>query len=36
MAALTNYTENNIINALFRTAAFIKPTTLYVGVISPW
>ena len=34
MAALTNYTENNLINALFRTAAFIKPTTLYVGLIT--
>lgn len=34
MAALTNYTENNIINALFRTASFIKPANLYVGLIT--
>lgn len=34
MSALTNYTENNIINALFRTASFIKPAALYVGLIT--
>jgi hypothetical protein len=34
MSALTNYTENNIINALFRTAAFTKPTALYIGLIT--
>lgn len=33
MAALTNYTENQLINHIFRTATFAKPTTLYVGLI---
>ena len=33
MAALTNYTENQIINHIFRTTAFTRPATLYVGLI---
>lgn len=34
MTALTNYTENNLINHIFRTGTFAKPTTLYVGLIT--
>ena len=34
MAALTNYTENKLIDHLFRTATFAKPTTLYVGLAT--
>ena len=34
MTALTNYTENNLINHIFRTASFTKPTTLYIGLIT--
>ena len=34
MTALTNYTENNIINHIFRTAAFTKPANLYIGLIT--
>ena len=34
MTALTNYTENNLINHIFRTTSFVKPTTLYVGLIT--
>ena len=33
MAALTNYTENKIIDHIFRTATFAKPTILYVGLM---
>ncbi|MDD5272208.1 MAG: hypothetical protein PHU14_05765 [Methylovulum sp.] len=34
MSAFTNYTENQLANHLFRTAAFAKPTSLYVGLFS--
>lgn len=34
MTALTNYTENNIINHIFRTGSFTKPSYLYVGLIT--
>jgi len=34
MTALTNYTENNIINHIFRTASFAKPSALYIGLIT--
>jgi hypothetical protein len=34
MTALTNYTENNIINHIFRTGSFTKPSALYVGLIT--
>ena len=34
MTALTNYTENQIINHVFRTASFIKPTGLFIGLIT--
>jgi len=34
MTALTNYTENNLINHIFRTASFAKPSALYVGLIT--
>lgn len=34
MTALTNYTENNLINHIFRTASFAKPTTLHIGLIT--
>jgi hypothetical protein len=34
MTALTNYTENKLIDHLFRTATFAKPTTLYVGLAT--
>jgi hypothetical protein len=34
MTALTNYTENNLINHIFRTGTFAKPLTLYVGLIT--
>lgn len=34
MAALTNYTENNLINHIFRTGTFNKPTYLYIGLIT--
>ena len=34
MTALTNYTENNLINHIFHTASFTKPTTLYIGLIT--
>lgn len=34
MTALTNYTENNLINHIFRTASFAKPSTLYIGLIT--
>jgi len=34
MPALTNYTENNIINHIFRTASFAKPSVLYIGLIT--
>jgi hypothetical protein len=33
MTALTNYTENQIINHVFRTGSFVKPTGLWVGLI---
>lgn len=34
MSALTNYTENQIINHVFRSATFVKPTGLFVGLIN--
>lgn len=34
MTALTNYTENNIINHIFRSGSFTKPSALYVGLIT--
>lgn len=34
MTALTNYTENNLINHIFRTAPFTKPAALYIGLIK--
>ena len=34
MTALTNYTENNLINHIFRTGTFTKPTYLYIGLIT--
>ena len=32
MSAATDYTENNIINALFRGQAFAQATTLYIAL----
>jgi hypothetical protein len=34
MSALTDYTETAIINHIFRTASFTKPTTLTIGLIT--
>lgn len=34
MAALTNYTENKLLDHLFRTGSFTKPTTLYIGLAT--
>ena len=34
MSALTNYTENKILDHLFRTSSFTKPTTLYIGLAT--
>ena len=34
MSALTNYIENKLIDHLFRTATFAKPTTLYIGLAT--
>jgi len=34
MTALTNYTENKLIDHIFRTGSFTKPTTLYIGLIT--
>ena len=33
MTALTNYTENKLIDHIFRTASFVKPAGLYIGLI---
>lgn len=34
MAALTNYLENKLIDHIFRTSSYTKPSTLYVGLIT--
>lgn len=34
MAALTNYLENKLIDHIFRTSSFTKPTSLYVGLLT--
>ena len=34
MSALTNYTENKLIDHMFRTGTFAKPTTLYIGLAT--
>lgn len=34
MTAFTNYTENEILKHIFRTGSFVKPTALYVGLMS--
>jgi len=34
MAAFTNYLEDKIVDHLFRTAGFTKPTALYVGLLT--
>lgn len=34
MAALTNYTENKLLDHIFRTATFTKPTLLYIGLAT--
>lgn len=34
MAALTNYLENKLIDHIFRTSSYTKPTSLYVGLIT--
>ena len=34
MAALTNYAKNKLIDHLFRTSTFAKPTTLYIGLVT--
>ena len=34
MAALTNYTENKLLDQLFRTGSFTKPTALYIGLAT--
>ena len=34
MAAFTNYTETQLINHLFRTASFTKPSALYIALFT--
>jgi hypothetical protein len=34
MTSLTNYTENKLIDHIFRTASFTKPTGLFIGLIT--
>ena len=34
MSALTNYAENKLIDHMFRTGTFAKPTTLYIGLAT--
>ena len=34
MTALTNYLENKLIDHIFRTSSYTKPTSLYVGLIT--
>lgn len=34
MTAWTNYTENKLIDHIFRTGSFTKPTSIYVGLMS--
>ena len=34
MAALTNCLENKLIDHIFRTSSFTKPTSLYVGLLT--
>jgi len=34
MTALTDFLEGKIIDHIFRTASFTKPTTLYVGLLT--
>lgn len=34
MTAFTDFTENEVLKHIFRTGSFIKPTALYVGLMT--